>query len=82
MLAAEPPGSRFSLHPLEGLDIKVRIQDGLGTPPPYEGDEDVVPIRGEYDQVWLNDVWVGNRSGAIQAYTQLVGNRFPTVEWD
>ena len=80
MLADSPPG-RFSLHPLEGLNINVRIVAGA-KPLPYEGDEDVLPVGGEYDEVYLNDVWVGNRSGAIQAYVQLVGYHNPTVEWD
>jgi hypothetical protein len=81
LLATEPPGGSFTLHPCDGVNIQVRIVAGA-KPLPYEGDEDVLPVGGEYDEVYLNDVWVGNRSGAIQAYVQLVGYHNPTVEWD
>jgi len=62
-LATEPPGSKFGLGPCDGVNVEVTIEKAQ-TP-------ELAEDRA-WDQVTFDGKPVGNRSGAIKTFAELV----------
>ncbi len=65
--------NEFSLHPCEGVNVKVRIEKAIS----YLEAEGSV-----WDGVYFNDLPVGNRCGAAEAFTKLICAANPTIILD
>lgn len=70
-IATTPAPAKFSLGPCDGVLAEVEI-----TPAPNGLDTPV------WDQVTINGKSAGNRSGGVKAFTELVAQVKPEIEWD
>ena len=69
-IMTSPPGSRFELHPCDGVTVKVRIEKSR-----------FVNATICDDLVYLNGECVGNRCGGRDEFAKMVNKVEPTIRY-